>query len=149
MATMAADPIFVDTNVLVYATRPSAIQHAAALTALTRLEGEGSALWVSTQVLREYLAAVTRPQATAPGLAMATAIADVRSFRAAFDVAEELPGVLDRLLDLLTAHRDSGRQVHDANIVATMLENGIRRLLTFNGADFRRFARIIDIELLP
>ena len=100
MATMAADPIFVDTNVLVYATRPSAIQHAAALTALTRLEGEGSALWVSTQVLREYLAAVTRPQATAPGLAMATAIADVRSFRAAFDVAEELPGVLDRLLDL-------------------------------------------------
>jgi len=65
------------------------------------------------------------------------------------DVAEELPGVLDRLHDLLTAHRDSGRQVHDANIVATMLENGIRRLLTFNGADFRRFARIIDIESLP
>jgi len=30
-----------------------------------------------------------------------------------------------------------------------MLENGIRRLLTFNGADFRRFARIIDIESLP
>ena len=100
-------------------------------------------------VLREYLAAVTRPQATAPGVAMATAIAEVRSFRAAFDVAEEKLGVLDRLLHLLAAHRGSGRQVHDANVVATMLEHGIRRLLTFNAANFRRFARIIDIESIP
>ncbi len=145
---MAAEPVFVDTNVLVYASRPSAAQHAAAHAALTRLEGEGSTLWVSPQVLREYLAVVTRPQATSPGLPMTTAIADVRRFRAALDVAEERPGVLDRLLDLLAAHQTTGRQVHDANIVATMLEHGIRRLLTFNTTDFRRFARIIDIEPL-
>ena len=145
---MAADPVFVDTNVLVYTTRLSVTQHAAARAALTRLEGEGSALWVNPQVLREYLAAVTRPQVTAPGLAMAIAIADVRNFRAVFEVAEERPSVLDRLLDLLVAHRSSGRQVHDANVVATMLEYGIRRLLTFNAADFRRFARIIRIEPL-
>ena len=79
---------------------------------------------------------------------MATAITDVRRFRAAFDVAEERPGVLDRLLDLLAAHQTTGRQVHDVNIVATMLEHGILRLLTFNAADFRRFARLIDIEPL-
>lgn len=145
---MAADPLFVDMNVLVYTTRPSATQHAAARAALTRLEGEGSTLWVSPHVLREYLAAVTRPYATAPGLAIATAIADVRNFRAAFDVAEERPSVLDRLLDLLFAHRGSGRQVHDANVVATMLEHDIRRLLTFNAADFRRFTRITHIEPL-
>ena len=146
---MAADPVFVDTNVLIYATRPSATQHAVALAVLSRLEAESSTLWVSAQVLREYLAAVTRPQATAPALAMATAIADVQRFRAAFDVAQERPSVLDRLLELLIAHRGSGRQVHDANVVATMLDHGIRRLLTFNTADFRRFARIIDIEPIP
>ncbi|TMJ41870.1 MAG: type II toxin-antitoxin system VapC family toxin [Alphaproteobacteria bacterium] len=146
---MAADPVFVDTNVLVYATRPSAAQHASAQASLARLEGEGSSLWVSAQVLREYLAAVTRPQATAPALPMATAITDVRRFRAAFDVAEERPNVLHRLLHLLTTHSSSGRQVHDANIVATMLEHSIRRLLTFNAGDFRRFAGIIDIEPLP
>jgi len=145
---MVAEPVFVDTNVLVYVSRPSAAQHGVAQAALTRLEGEGSALWVSMQVLREYLAAVTRPQLTSPGLPMTTAIADVRRFQAVFDVAEERPGVLDRLLDLLAAHQTSGRQVHDANIVATMLEHGIRRLLTFNVADFRRFARIINIEPL-
>jgi len=145
---MAADPVFVDTNVLIYATRPLAAQYAVAQSTLTRLEAEGSALWVSHQVLREYLAAVTRPQATAAGLSMATAIADIRRFRAAFQIAEERSGVLDRLLHILATHRGSGRQVHDANIVATMLENGIRRLLTFNLPDFRRFARIIEFEPL-
>jgi hypothetical protein len=72
---MAADPVFVDTNVLVYATRPSSAEHAARA-ALTGLEGEGSTLWVSHQVLREYLAVVTQPQVTASALPMTTAIAD-------------------------------------------------------------------------
>jgi predicted nucleic acid-binding protein len=36
--------------------------------------------------------------------------------------------------------------VHDANIVATMLEHDVHRLLTFNAADFRRFSHLITIE---
>jgi predicted nucleic acid-binding protein len=52
----------------------------------------------------------------------------------------------ERLLSLLATHPVAGRQVHDANIVATMLANGITRLLTFNIADFRRFAGLIAIE---
>ena len=146
MATMAADPVFVDTNVLIYATRRTASEHAAAQAALARLEGEGHSLWISLQVLREYLAAVTRPQAKSSALPMGTAIADVRRFQQVFYVAEDRPVVLDRLLDLLAAHLGAGRQVHDANIVATMLEYGIHRLLTFNAADFRRFAGIIELE---
>jgi predicted nucleic acid-binding protein len=143
---MAVDPVFVDTNVLVYATRRTASEHAAAQAALARLEGEGRALWISFQILREYLAAVTRPQATSLALPMGTAIADVQRFQQVFYVAEDRPAVLDRLLALLGAHFGTGRQVHDTNIVATMLEHGIYRLLTFNAADFRRFAGIIQLE---
>jgi hypothetical protein len=44
---------------------------------------------------------------------------------------------LDRLLTLLGALYGAGRQVHDTNIVAAMLEHGISRLLTFNAADFQ------------
>ena len=38
-----------------------------------------------------------------------------------------------------------GRQIHDANIVATMLAHGERRLLTFNAADFRRYGDRIEL----
>ena len=34
---------------------------------------------------------------------------------------------------------------HDANIVATMLAYGERRLLTFNPADFRRYGNRIEL----
>ncbi len=57
--------------------------------------------------------------------------------------------MLDRLLELLAEHPNAGKQVHDANIVATMHAHGVRRLLTFNTNDFRRFAGIIDLEPLP
>jgi predicted nucleic acid-binding protein len=146
--TMAGDPAFVDTNVLVYATRRLSAHHVAAERALNRLAREGSPLWVSPQILREYLAVVTRPQVTAQALPMATAIADVGRFRSAFQMAEERPSVLDHLLQILAAHRVNGRQVHDANIVATMLDCGVRRLPTFNVADFQRFTPLIDIDPL-
>ncbi|MDA8048438.1 MAG: PIN domain-containing protein [Rhodospirillales bacterium] len=149
MATMAADPIFIDTNVLVYASRPTAPHHIGARAALSRLEAEGCPLWISPQVLREYLAVVTRAQPAAGSLPMATAIADVRHFRASFEIAQEGRAVLDRLLELLGAHPGSGKQVHDTNLIATMLEHGVCRLLRFNPADFRRFSGIIDLEPLP
>ena len=38
-----------------------------------------------------------------------------------------------------------GKQVHDANIVATMLARGVTRLLTFNAADFRRFEPLVEL----
>ena len=48
-------------------------------------------------------------------------------------------------MELSRRYSLGGRQVHDANVVATMLAHGERRLLTFNEADFRRFAAVIEI----
>lgn len=39
----------------------------------------------------------------------------------------------------------AGKQVHGANIVATMLAHGETRLLTFNLADFQRFDSLIEL----
>ena len=142
---MPGTPAFIDTNVLLYASRPNAAEHARAQAALSRLQREGAPLWLSQQVLREYLAAATRPQASGPALPMAAAIADVHSFHAAFNLAADGPNVLHRLLHLLAACPGGGKQVHDANLVATMLEHRITRLLTFNAADFRRFGPSIEV----
>ena len=43
-----------------------------------------------------------------------------------------------------------GKQVHDANIVATMQAYGVNRLLTDNTADYVRFSGLITvIPLVP
>lgn len=143
---MAAEPVFIDTNVLVYISRPNAQRHAVARAVLGRLEVEGNPLWISAQVMREYLAVVIRQQSAVPPIPIATALGDVRRFRRSFEIANDSPAVLDRLLRLLAAHPSSGKQVHDANLAATMLTHGIRRLLTFNTADFRRFGTVIHLE---
>ncbi len=106
-----------------------------------------AALWISRQVLREYVAAVTRPQGDEPALPMATAVQCVRTFAARFEVAEAGPDVYDAWLELLQQVEIAGKQVHDANLVATMRAHGITRLLTFNTAAFRRFDDSV-IELL-
>jgi hypothetical protein len=78
-------------------------------------------------------------------LPVATAIADVRRFIQSFEIAEDGDAVTARLLDLLSRYATAGKQVHDANIVPTMQVHGVRRLLTFNGADFQRYVGLIDL----
>jgi hypothetical protein len=53
-----------------------------------------AALWFSRQVLRDYLAVVTRPQATEPALSGDMAAADARGFLARLHVAEDGPHVI-------------------------------------------------------
>ena len=38
-----------------------------------------------------------------------------------------------------------GKQIHDANVVATMLASGIPALLTHNVSDFDRFRNLIQV----
>ena len=78
---------------------------------------------------------------------MISLIADVQRFAAQYRVAEDGPAVTANWQQLLTVHSIGGRQVHDANIVATMQAYGITDLLTNNTSDFARFASVI--QLIP
>jgi len=135
---------FIDTNVLVYAAADGAPVLDRARAALARAAADG-AVTISRQILREYLSVMTRQQIWGKPLSLAQAVADTAAFVREFTVLEDGPLVWDRLVMLSRRYSFAGRQVHDANIVATMLAHGERRLLTFNGADFRRFARLIEV----
>ena len=76
--------------------------------------------------------------------ALAT-IADVLELDRAFAVLEDGPTVTAILLELCRDVPVGGRQVHDANILATTLAPGERRLLTFNDGGFVRFAPRIEV----
>jgi len=137
--------VFIDTNVLIYSTRPSSSFHRRAASALAKAASLEPRLAISRQVMREYLAVVTRPGGGSEPIAMAEALADVERFAAAFEVLEDGPEVGARLAELCRSVALAGRQVHDANIVATMLAHGETRLLTANRVDFRRFEPRIEI----
>ena len=76
---------------------------------------------------------------------MADALADVGRLGRVLNIAEDGPEMFSELCLLLGRIPVAGKQVHDANIAATMLAHGIPRLLTFNAADFRRFAGLIAL----
>ena len=100
---------------------------------------------ISRQIVREYLAVVTRPQDWADPLTADEAVSDVNRMLNTYQILEDGPTVTSTLLALLQDTAVGGRQIHDANIVATMLAYGERRLLTFNTADFRRFGDRIEL----
>jgi predicted nucleic acid-binding protein len=86
-----------------------------------------------------------RQQIWGKALTTTEAAADAVTFAHRFTVLDDGPAVWDRLIELSGRYSFGGRQVHDANLVETMLAHGERRLLTFNEADFRRFAALIEV----
>ena len=148
--TTAADATLVDTSILVYSTVPVAPWHTEAQAKLTELKAAGVELWLSRQVLREYLGALSRPQSYTGAQPMADLIVNVTQFQADYLIAEDGPKVTAELIALLKIIPCGGKQVHDANIVATMLTHGISRILTHNVVDFRRFSSHITVlPLVP
>jgi predicted nucleic acid-binding protein len=135
---------FVDTNVLVYSTAAGSPFQERARTALVRLMTDEQ-LFISRQILREYLAVMTRQQVWGKALSLSEAISDTLVFTQRFSILEDGPPVWQQLTELGRRYSFGGRQVHDANIVATMLAHGERRLLTFNDPDFQRFNDVIEI----
>ena len=150
MATTAADLIFVDTNVLVAANVATHPRHAIALQRLKDMSAGGAEFWINRQVLREYLVTLTRPQTFTSPQPVNVLLTQVAYFQSRMQVADDTAEVTANLLALLQSIPLGGKQVHDANVVATMQAYGIPRLLTDNTGDFNRFGSLIAVlPLVP
>ena len=137
--------MFIDTNVFVYARFDGAPQTELARKTLHDLLNDPISPAISRQVVREYLAATTRHQTWATPLSMREALKDVVWLTSLFTVLEDGPATMNELEHLCREVKLSGRQVHDANIVATMMAHGERQLLTFNSKDFRRYGDRLEL----
>ena len=76
---------------------------------------------------------------------MADALEDTTRLISSFTILEDGPNVMARLTALCHEVPVAGKQIHDANITATMLAHGERRLLTLNAKDFRRYGERIEL----
>lgn len=144
---MMGDKAFVDTNVLLRAIQTAMPLHTEADMLISRARQDGHELWISRQVIREYIAQVTRPGVLSTPLNAEQVAAKVGIIRATFRVADETEAVTEKLLELIMQFPTAGRQIHDANIIATMLVYQIDTLLTQNIEDMKRFSS--RITLLP
>ena len=131
--------MFIDTNVLVNSRILEAPEHDIARASLQRAFQDREPMRISRQIIREYLSVVTRPQTWPIAMTREDALDDVSRLISAFEILEDGPVVTESLVALCREVSVGGRQIHDANIVATMLAHGERRLLTFDTADFRRY----------
>ncbi|MCI0461506.1 MAG: PIN domain-containing protein [Gemmataceae bacterium] len=135
----------VDTNVLVYALYPTAVQHLASRTLVDRARQPGPTLCVAPQNMAELYCTITDPRRVTqpktpdealniladllalPGLVLLTVPADV----------------VARWMQLLRQRPLTRAKVYDAQLAAVMLGNGISTIYTYNTADFRGFAGIL------
>ena len=136
--------MFIDTNVLVNARILEAPDHKAAREMLGHAFDSAEPLRISRQVVREYLSVVTRTLTWPMVITIEDALDDVNRLIRNFEILEDGHWVTEPLMVLCRAVPVGGRQIHDANIVATMLAHGECRLMTFNTTDFRRFRDRIE-----
>jgi predicted nucleic acid-binding protein len=135
-----------DTNVFLAATDEGRAEHDQALAIVNEWPAQGTTLYTSGQIMREYLAVATRPaEKNGLGLALNDALANVRALRSRTRLLAEDDRVADQLLSLLDETACGGKQVHDANVVATMLVHGIDTIVTINVGDFTRFTSRVKL----
>jgi predicted nucleic acid-binding protein len=137
--------IFVDTNILIFISFTSSPFHQRSVDKINSLQEQGFTFSISRQIIREYLS-VKSKLLNAVNKYIATDIAlEVRGFDDQFIIADENNSTTVQLLLLIEKYVVSGKQVHDCNIVATMLANNISQLVTNNSADFLRYSDLIEI----
>lgn len=82
------------------------------------------------------------------GLDIAHALANVAAFKGRCRFLAEDREVAERWYELLDDVACSGKQVHDANLVATCLVHGVPAIVTANEGDFERIESLVEVTPL-
>jgi predicted nucleic acid-binding protein len=136
-----------DTNILTRAAQPSHALHQAAVDAVAELRGQGETLVLVPQNLYEFWVVSTRPVAqNGLGLIPAQAQTELQRLKSLFSILDETPAVFAEWERLISQYQVSGKNAHDAHLVAAMMVHQISRILTFNPSDFQRYQGITVVE---
>ena len=139
--------VLLDTNILLRLAQPHHPSSSVALRALRGLRIKNESLHITQQNIVEFWAVATRP-IVANGLGISTeqAAAEIDALKRLFILLPELP-LQDAWERLVVDHAVSGKNVHDARMVAAMVVHGVESILTFNTQDFLRYGeiRVLDV----
>jgi predicted nucleic acid-binding protein len=138
----------VDTNLLVRLAQPHHPLNAIARLALDALRDRGEDMCITSQNLIEFWGVATRPVDSLNGLGITPEKADqeLTQLEGFFRLLPDVSSIYPNWRRLVVGARVSGRQVHDARLVAVMLAHDISHLLTFNTSDFKRYRGVTVIH---
>ena len=135
-------PYLVDTPLLLRLANPSDPQYAVADNAVSRLENQGETLHIAPQNLVEFRNGATRPVVVnGLGLPLSDAEKLAEEFEKKFLLLPETPEIFPAWKTLVKAAGVTGKQVHDARLVAICHVYGISHILTFNVRHFAQLAK--------
>jgi hypothetical protein len=105
---------------------------------------------VTPQILAEFFSTVTNPRRV-------TEVKSPEETISAITAILAMPGmtllplpldIVGRWIALVQQHPITGSRIFDVQIVATMLDNDVKRVYTYNTSDFRDFDNEIEV-LMP
>lgn len=137
----------VDTNVLLRTTDIGDSAQPVAEAAMIALRRSGESLSIFPQNLIEFWAVATRPSANnGLGLSIPQAELQVNNLKAMFVLLNDTPDLFSAWERIVVRYQVTGKQAHDARIVAAMKLHNLTHRLTFNDRDFKRFTEITVVN---
>jgi predicted nucleic acid-binding protein len=137
----------VDTNVLLRSIDDGHVAQPIAQTGLLALRDRGETLSIFPQNLIEFWAVGTRPVINnGLGLSIAKAEEEIISLKTLFALLPDIPEIFSEWERIVLQYQVSGKQAHDARLVAAMIVHDVANLLTFNTTDFKRFTTITAVN---
>ncbi len=132
--------VLVDTNVLLRRTQPTHQSYSVAVESVARVLSTGEPVYFTPQNIAEFWNVMTRPVANnGLGFTTAAALVEVEKTERFLTLLPDAPATYAEWKRLIVQHGVIGSKVHDARLVAAMNVHGVRRILTFNTADFTRY----------
>ena len=138
----SVEPGVIDTNVLVYAMDADHPHHAATWALLDAARNGSTTLYVTAQILCEFYSIVTNPRRVLKPRSPAEAVAAISGMLALLQILPGPARVITTVIELLQRHPVTSAGVFDVLSVSTMQTNDVRRIYTFNTADFEVFPEL-------
>jgi predicted nucleic acid-binding protein len=136
-----------DSNILLRLSQKNNPHYPSARNAVIELRRQGDEICIVPQNLIEFWSVATRLAVyNGLGLTAGETTLEIRKFKRLFKFYDDEPGVFAEWENLVVKYQVSGKNVHDARLVAAMIKHKIPRLLTFNVKDFNRYIEITVID---
>jgi len=136
-----------DTSILARMAQPGHVQHPVATNAVNALVLRGDIPCLLPQALYEFWVVATRPVAmNGLGFTIQQVAAELSRLKGLFPLLQDMAAIYAEWERLVTVYQVTGKNAHDARIVAAMIVHGLTYLLTFNTGDFARYPGITALD---